>query len=106
MGGIGEDPPKRGTNISRVRASFFSTLGARTKIGGTGLVGLDKVLMFVKSIGRKERMAIKIKLEDGAVQMACLSVTPKLKEYAGDMRRSGRRHYWPQHGPRAAVKRE
>ena len=64
MGGIGEDPPKRGTNISRVRASFFSTLGARTKIGGTGLVGLDKVLMFVRSIDRKERMTIGIKLED------------------------------------------
>ena len=30
-----------------------------------GLVGMDKVLMFIRSIDRKKRMAIRIKLEDG-----------------------------------------
>ena len=34
MGGIGEDPPRRDTSIPRLRESFFSTLGAGTKIGG------------------------------------------------------------------------
>mgnify|MGYP000409125917 CR=1 FL=1 len=59
MGGIGEDPPKRYIHIPRVRASFCSTLGAGTSTGGGG-----KVVMFIRSIVRKERTTIRIILED------------------------------------------
>ena len=38
----------------------FAQLSEREQL----LVGVDKVLMFVRSIDRKERMAIRIKLED------------------------------------------
>ena len=53
------------------------------------MVGVDKVLMFVRSIDRKERMTIGIKLEVKMVQMASSRIGPKSKEYVGDMMRSG-----------------
>jgi hypothetical protein len=36
VGGIGETPTERDGGIPRVRASFLSTLGVETKIGGGG----------------------------------------------------------------------
>ena len=69
-------------------------------------MGVDNVLMFVKSIDLKESMAIGIELDDNdGVQMASSRIGPKSKEYADDMMRNGRGHCRPQHGPRAAVKR-
>ena len=55
-------------------------------------MGVNKVLMFVRSINRKERMTIGIKLKIKTVQMASSRIGPKSKEYAGDMMRSGRGH--------------
>ena len=48
-------------------------------------MGVDKVLMFVRSIDRKERMTIGIKLEVKMVQMASPWIGPKSKDYADDM---------------------
>ena len=70
-----------------------------------GLVGVNKVLMFVRSINRKERMTIGIKLKIKTVQMASSRTRPKSKEYADDMMKSGWGHCQPEHDPLAAVKR-
>ena len=59
MGGIGEDPP----NCKQAFLEFDHRF-ARLSEWEQRLVGEDKVLMLVRSIDRKERMDIGIKLED------------------------------------------
>ena len=59
MGGVDESPSEHDGVVLRVRASFCSTLGAGTSTGGGG-----KVVMFIRSIVRKERTTIRIILED------------------------------------------
>ena len=61
-------------------------------------MGEDKVLMFVTSIDRKERMEIRIKLEDSDGANVVSRIGLKSKEYAEDMIRGRREYRRQQHG--------
>ena len=65
------------------------------------LVGADKVLLFLKSVHREEKMDILLESEDGYGGTTSSRIGPKWNGYVGDMMGSVR----PQHDLGAAVKR-
>ena len=74
----------------RVRASFCPTLNEGSKIGR----GVNKALMFVRSIDCKERMAIEVQLEndDGANGLT-EDWARNWKEYVDDTKKGRREPY-------------